>query len=55
MQLEQLVFLSQEEYRKQVGKTPMSDFRNIYQADFKVVFQEDDGETIQFVLKAIKI
>ena len=55
MQLEQLVFLSQEEYRKQVGKTPMSDFRNIYRADFKVVFQEDDGETIQFVLKAIKI
>jgi SAM-dependent methyltransferase len=55
MQLEQLVFLSQEEYRKQVGKTPMSDFRNIYQADFRTVFQEDDGETIRFVLQAIKI
>lgn len=55
MQLEQLVFLSQEEYRRQVGKTPMSDFRNIYHADFKVVFQEDDGETIKFVLQAIKI
>jgi predicted SAM-dependent methyltransferase len=54
MQLEQLVFLSQEEYKKQVGKTPMSDFRNIYKADFETVYQEDDGETIRFVLKAIK-
>lgn len=54
MQLEQLVFLSQAEYERQVGKTPMSDFRNIYKADFETVFQEDDGETIRFVLKAIK-
>lgn len=53
MQLEQLVFLSQREYREQVGKTPMSDFRNIYKADFETVFQEDDGETIRFVLQAI--
>lgn len=54
MQLEQLVFLSQREYKEQVGKTPMSDFRNIYKADFETVFQEDDGETIRFVLQAIK-
>jgi hypothetical protein len=54
MQLEQLVFLSQDEYKKQVGKSPMSDFRNIYKADFETVYQEDDGETIRFVLKAIK-
>jgi predicted SAM-dependent methyltransferase len=53
MQLEQLVFLSQREYKLQVGKTPMSDFRNIYKADFQTVFQEDDGETIRFVLQAI--
>ena len=53
IQLEQLVFLSQNEYKKQVGKTPMSDFRNIYKADFEVVFQEDDGETIRFVLQRI--
>jgi hypothetical protein len=31
----------------------MSDFRNIYKADFEVVFQEDDGETIRFVLQRI--
>ena len=54
MQLEQLVFLSQAEYKRQVGKTPMSDFRNIYKADFETVYQEDDGEVIRFVLKAIK-
>lgn len=54
MQLEQLVFLSQNEYKRQVGKTPMSDFRNIYKADFESVYQNDDGEMIRFVLKAIK-
>jgi predicted SAM-dependent methyltransferase len=54
IQLEQLVFLSQDEYKNQVGKTPMSDFRNIYKADFETVYQDDDGETIRFVLKAIK-
>ena len=53
MQLEQLVFLSQDEYKRQVGRTPMSDFRNIYKADFKTVFQEEDDD-IRFVLKAIK-
>ena len=53
MQLEQLVFLSQDEYKRQVGRTPMSDFRNIYKADFETVFQEEDDD-IRFVLKAIK-
>ena len=53
MQLEQLVFLSQDEYKRQVGRTPMSDFRNIYKADFVTVFQEEDDD-IRFVLKAIK-
>ena len=54
IQLEQLVFLSQEEYKIQVGKTPMSDFRNIYKADFETMYQDDDGEMVRFVLKAIK-
>ena len=30
-----LAFLSQAEYVKQVGKTPMTDFRYLYKADFK--------------------
>lgn len=54
MQKEQLVFLSQAEYRKQVGSTSMSDFRNIYQADFEVVHADDAAETFSFILKAIK-
>lgn len=50
-----LVFLSQEQYRIQVGKTAMSDFRNVYRADFEAAarpMEDDDG--FQFVLQAIK-
>jgi SAM-dependent methyltransferase len=54
LQPEQLVFLSQAEYEKQVGKTPMSDFRYIYKADFQPCAYQDDGETFWFILKAIK-
>lgn len=54
MQAEQLVFLSQRQYAEQVGKTPMSDFRNIYKADFEIVHASDDKETLRFIIKAIK-
>lgn len=53
-QPEHLPFLSQDEYRNQIGKTPMSDFRNIYKADFKTCAYQDDGETFWFVVRAIK-
>lgn len=53
VQLEQLVFLRQTSY-EDVGKTSMSDFRNIYKADFDIVFAEDDGETARFIIKAVK-
>lgn len=49
-----LIFLSQEEYKKQVGKTAMSDFRFCYQGNFETVFQEYKGENFWFILKAIK-
>jgi SAM-dependent methyltransferase len=60
-----LVFLSQRQYREQVGKTAMSDFRFCYSADFKPAtyrgsdgkvypFVMDDGESFHFVLEAIK-
>lgn len=51
-----LAFLSQDQYRAQVGVTPMSDFRNIYKADFHVLGTsscEREG-TFFFLLKAIK-
>ncbi len=49
-----LVFLSQSQYERQVGKTPMSDFRPWYKADFETVFCEEDDEKLAFVLRAIK-
>jgi len=53
MQPEQLVFLSQQQYRDQVGKTSMSDFRNIYKADFEVIHCVDDHTTFSFILKVV--
>lgn len=49
-----LVFLSQAEYRRQVGKTPMSDFRSIYKGDFETVHCDEDEDFLRFALKAIK-
>lgn len=49
-----LVFLSQREYREQVGVTPMTDFRWLWQGDFEVVSAKDDGEDFKFVLEARK-
>lgn len=53
-----LVFLDQSQYRIQVGKTAMSDFRHCYRADFAPVFAdmqgEQSGDTFSFVLQAVK-
>lgn len=49
-----LVFLDQTEYQKQVGKTPMSDFRSCYKADFHCAAQSQDEETFRFILQAMK-
>jgi len=54
LQPEQLLFLHQPQYESEVGITPMSDFRNIYKADFDIVVRSDDGTTFVFILKAIK-
>jgi SAM-dependent methyltransferase len=51
---ENLVFLHQPEYTKQVGVTSMSDFRFVYKADFDIAFQRDDGNNFWFALHAIK-
>jgi hypothetical protein len=53
LQQENLIFLSQEQY-KQVGQTSMSDFRNIYKADFKTIWVQEDENALSFILKAIK-
>lgn len=49
-----LVFLSQQEYVNQVGKTSMTDFRRWYQADFEVIGGEEGEHQFRFVLKALK-
>lgn len=50
-----LVFLSQEQYRTQVGNTAMSDFRALLSpADFEIVGARTRGEQFEFVLRAIK-
>ena len=51
---ESLVFLSQAEYAKQVGKTPMSDFREIWRGDFETIWYDVRDDTFGFVLRALK-
>jgi SAM-dependent methyltransferase len=54
IQPEHFIFLDQAQYIAQVGKTAMSDFRWIYQGDFSVVHARDDGQLVQFALRAVK-
>ncbi|GAB6094288.1 hypothetical protein JCM14469_05400 [Desulfatiferula olefinivorans] len=54
IQAENFVYLDQDEYKAQVGKTRMSDFRYIYKAHFKLVYSEIKDKTFVFVLQAIK-
>lgn len=49
-----LAFLSQDQYTRQVGVTPMSDFRHIYTADFEPVVVNESGESLIFALRAKK-
>lgn len=50
---EQFIFLDQRQY-EQIGRTAMTDFRDIYQADFDVDHLVEQGESLYFVLKAVK-
>lgn len=48
-----LIFLNQSEY-DQVGKTNMSDFRNIYKANFKKVYAHQTEQKFYFILENYK-
>jgi SAM-dependent methyltransferase len=49
------LFLSQAKYTELVGKTPMSDFRYLYKADFDIKARVNTGEGgLYFVLEAVK-
>jgi SAM-dependent methyltransferase len=52
--LESLIFLDQTEYAKQVGVTPMTDYRPYYRADFRPLFQQTVAGEIRFVVQAVK-
>jgi len=54
IQKEQFMFLSQQEYKNEVGKTPMSDFRYIYEADFEVEMAQETEVHLLFALRAVK-
>lgn len=49
-----LVFLDQQEYARQVGKTPMSDYRGLWKGDFTRLAQQKQGESFVFCLAAVK-
>jgi SAM-dependent methyltransferase len=52
--LESFTYLCQPEYDKQIGKTPMTDYRFYYKADFNAEIGRIEGEHILFGLRAIK-
>jgi hypothetical protein len=54
IQPESLVFLDQSQYTQQLGKTPMTDYRNRWRGDFQIMSSTDNGKTHRFVLQAIK-
>ncbi len=49
-----LVFLSQEQYHTQIGKTQMTDFRWLWSGDFETVSVKEDEHRIVFALMAHK-
>lgn len=49
-----LTFLDQTEYEKQVGNTPMTDFRFHWKGNFKIMGTRVREEAFEFLLKAVK-
>jgi predicted SAM-dependent methyltransferase len=50
---ESFIFLNQPSYN-QVGKTAMSDFRSIYEADFDIIHLLEGADVLEFGLRAVK-
>lgn len=53
IQMETLTFLDQDSYRN-VGISPMSDFRHFYKASWKTMHHSQQGDEFAFCLKAVK-
>ncbi len=54
VQEENFVFLHQPSYTGQVGKSPMTDYRFVYEADFEPKALHTGTDTFQYVLEAVK-
>lgn len=54
VQAENFVFLHQPSYTGQVGKTPMTDYRFVYEADFEPKALNTGKDTFEYVLEAVK-
>ena len=48
---EQMVFLSQRQYRDQVGVTTMTDYRRIWKGDLELIWQNSSGTSLYFTLQ----
>jgi hypothetical protein len=48
------IFLDQDEYVKQVGRTSMSDFRHIWHGDFTLETVQQSEHQVAFWLRAVK-
>ncbi len=49
-----LAFLDQQQYKDQVGVTPMADYRSMWAGDFELSWHDYLPENFRFVLRAVK-
>ena len=49
-----LAFLDQEQYKAQVGVTPMADYRSMWVGDFECKWTGRTPDTLRFTLQAVK-
>lgn len=49
-----MTYLSQKEYKVQVGKTAMADYRDFWDGDFDLIGMEEAEDNWGFVLQALK-
>jgi SAM-dependent methyltransferase len=46
-----LVFLNQAEYARQIGVSPMTDYRWLWKNDFRLVWTQDQGDSYNWILQ----
>lgn len=54
VQMEQFVFLSQEQYKAQIGLTAMTDYREVWKGDFEPLAFQPNEHGFFAVLRAVK-